>query len=88
MDDAWIEAWIARGRVKEMQARGWRTLGPIRDGAVWMRGPDPDAAAPDMAGPAQLAAALPAAAIAATRRLRHAHAAALSLRAPHGRRVA
>lgn len=92
MDDAWIEAWIARGRVKEMQARGWRTLGPIRDGAVWMRGPDPDAAAPDMAGdmagPVQLAAALPAAAIAATRRLRNAHAAALSLRAPHGRRVA
>lgn len=88
MDDAWIEAWIARGRVKEMQARGWRTLGPIRDGAVWMRGPDPDAVAPDRTGPTQLAAALPAAAIAATQRLRRAHAAALSLRAPHGRRVA
>ncbi|HRJ60254.1 MAG TPA: hypothetical protein PKZ99_03650, partial [Azospirillaceae bacterium] len=37
-----VEAWIARGRMKEMQAKGWRALGPIREDAVWMRGPDPD----------------------------------------------
>lgn len=81
-----VEAWIARGRMKEMQAKGWRALGPIRDDAVWMRGPDPDMAVADevwkpLAVPA-------AAAAAAAQRLRSRAAAAVALRRPHGRRVA
>jgi hypothetical protein len=81
-DDMLIEAWIARGRVREMQGKGWRTLGPIRDGMVWMSGPDP-AAQDDHGAWTQAAAALPA-----IERLRSAHAAALALHRPHGRRVA
>jgi hypothetical protein len=77
-----IEAWIARGRVREMQGKGWRTLGPIRDGMVWMSGPDP-AAQDDHGVWRQAAAALPA-----IERLRSVHAAALALHRPHGRRVA
>lgn len=77
-----IEAWIARGRVREMQGKGWRTLGPIRDGMVWMSGPDP-AAQDDPGAWRQAAAALPA-----IERLRSAHVAALALHRPHGRRVA
>lgn len=76
-----IEAWIARGRVKEMQNKGWRTLGPINDGMVWMSGPDPDVenvdcwgrlSAPAIAVPAVVPAAAPV----------------VALRRPHGRRVA
>ena len=70
-----IEAWIARGRMKEMQAKGWRALGPIRDDAVWMRGPDPDDSG---MGDRVLGAWKPLAT----------PAAALALRRPHGRRVA
>ena len=90
-----IEAWVARRRVKEMQAKGWRALGPIRDDAVWMEGPDPDAGDDGglWGGPcggawAEIGASLPSAAVAAARRLRADHAAALALRQPHGRRVA
>lgn len=69
-----IEAWIARGRMKEMQAKGWRALGPIRDDAVWMRGPDPDDPdAGDGSPGTWKRLAVPAAA---------------ALRRPHGRRVA
>lgn len=78
------EAWIARGRMKEMQAKGWRALGPIRDDAVWMRGPDPDLALED---DVWKPLAVPAAA-AAAQRLRLRAAAAVALRRPHGRRVA
>jgi hypothetical protein len=81
-DDMLIEAWIARSRVREMQGKGWRTLGPIRDGMVWMSGPDP-AAQDDADGWRRAAAALPA-----IERLRSVHAAALALHRPHGRRVA
>lgn len=77
-----VEAWIARGRMKEMQAKGWRALGPIREDAVWMRGPDPDAAAQREAWKPLAAPAV------AAQRLRLCAAAAVALRRPHGRRVA
>lgn len=80
-----VEAWIARGRMKEMQAKGWRALGPIRDDAVWMRGPDPDMGLEDAVWKPL---AVPAAALAAAQRLRLRAAAAVALRRPHGRRVA
>lgn len=79
-----VEAWIARGRMKEMQAKGWRALGPIREDAVWMRGPDPDMALEEEVWKPLT---VPAAA-AAAQRLRLRAAAAVALRRPHGRRVA
>lgn len=79
-----VEAWVARGRMKEMQAKGWRALGPIREDAVWMRGPDPDMALEEEVWKPLT---VPAAA-AAAQRLRLRAAAAVALRRPHGRRVA
>lgn len=38
-----VRAYIARNRVAEMRARGWRLLGPGGEGMVLMEGPDPDA---------------------------------------------
>lgn len=83
--EASVEAWVARGRMKEMQAKGWRALGPIREDTVWMRGPDPDAGPKDGVWKPL---AVPAAAAVAAQRLRLRAAAAVALRRPHGRRVA
>lgn len=87
-DDDAVEAWIARGRMKEMQAKGWRALGPIRDDAVWMRGPDPDAGLDGADDEAWKPLAASAAAVAAVGRLRLRASSAVALRRPHGRRVA
>ncbi len=48
-----VRAYIARGRVAEMLARGWRILGPQEESAVLMEGPDP---APAEAAPQRLGA--------------------------------
>lgn len=37
-----VRARIARARVGEMIARGWRAVGPAEEGCVLMEGPDPD----------------------------------------------
>lgn len=87
-DDEMVEAWVARGRMKEMQAKGWRALGPIRDDAVWMRGPDPEAGFGCADDDAWRPLAVSAAAVAAVARLRLRASAAVALRRPHGRRVA
>lgn len=37
-----VRAPIARARVGEMLARGWRLAGPAEESVVWMEGPAPD----------------------------------------------
>jgi len=35
-----VKAYIAKPRVPEMLARGWRILGPGEEGSLLMQGPD------------------------------------------------
>lgn len=76
MDDATdyanVEAWIARGRMREMMAKGWRALGPIRDDAVLMSGPDPDLC-PDLEVRSPVSLGRVAMGLAAVRRARATH---------------
>ncbi|AWK87114.1 hypothetical protein [Azospirillum thermophilum] len=36
-----VRSFIARPRVAEMQARGWRIVGPGEEGSLLMEGPQP-----------------------------------------------
>lgn len=46
-----VRAPIARGRVGEMLARGWRLAGPGDESVVWMEGPSPDGRPQPLANP-------------------------------------
>lgn len=46
-----VRAPIARGRVAEMLARGWRLAGPSDESVVWMEGPSPDGRPLPLANP-------------------------------------
>lgn len=42
-----VKAYIARNRMPEMLARGWKVLGPGGEGMLLMEGPDPDEHEPE-----------------------------------------
>lgn len=49
--DETVRAPIARARVGEMLARGWRLAGPAEESVVWMEGPVPDGRPQPIANP-------------------------------------